>query len=198
MKLKIALAFTFLAALGTVKTVEGHAYPICIKQEGNECKGYMRHMDRCVKYKYNGCEGRPNKKHRACNAYEDPSMEKTPMYTDKFPMAKAKSGEELTMVWHPRNHANSPGDRQTGDVTTITIYMNPHKVTDVKNPQDPSEETFKQNQVATMPFGNPPYEFKGPVCDVSSDKDKGHCTGKWKVPENLQPGIYTFFVSFYI
>ena len=195
MKYQIVLAFFFLA-INLVPRVKGHAYPICIKFANGKCEGYMRHMSKCVEDDYRSCAGKPHKYKKACNAYDNAYVLSTPYYTEQFPLTKANPGEERTMQWHPRNHALQAGDGQDGEITKIRIFMSPNPVQGelTSQHQDADEATFKQNEVSVLDFGNKGGSTNGPVCDVSQDPEKGTCQGTWKIPQNLAPGTYTFWV----
>lgn len=98
-----------------------------------------------------------------------------PEYNDEFPMAEAYAGETLIVQHPPRGHSNQPSSH-------VFIFMNqiPNIFPGNKQP-DPKD--FKL--VAEYPFEH--------CYGLEKEISWARCTGPLKIPENTQPGVYTFW-----
>lgn len=98
-----------------------------------------------------------------------------PEYTDSFPMAVATSGETLTLQHPPRGHSAQPS-------SPVWVYMYP-----IPNVYP---QTKQLNRDAFQLISEYPYDN---CVGVEQELSWANCTGTMTIPNNLQPGIYSFW-----
>lgn len=107
-----------------------------------------------------------------------------------------RQGQTYRLAWPAKNHAAAVCTNQFIPDTSLDLYV--FKQQDENNMRDPSQAEFDRNPMPTS-FGADPHvqgqiDFKGfhrcpKFCE---NTDKAFCHGTFTVPDNLEPGIYTF------
>jgi len=167
-----------------IVNINAHSQPSCIKKlDKTTCVGFPRYYD----FNHLSNQLPSSDSNNTFYASRDriyqiqPGIDKIcpelPIseYTEKFPMATAKAGENITLQHPPRGHSSQPS-------SNVWIYMYPKPDMYPTNKQLNSSE-FKL--IGEYPFDN---------CEsVSKEVSWANCTGTIIIPQNLTSGVYTFW-----
>lgn len=173
--------------------VRAHSHIECVKlgTDGKTCQGYGRYYSI---YKA-GYEGTLESKDR--NFIVSPTLLQCPLdpaqgaqeYTEKYPMATVSPGENITMHWPPRGHADQPhsdvwifcADSSGKKLGRDEIYQgNAEKDEQI----DPFHGNDDANIGSLTKIGTMAYSENCQGDDVSWAK----CTGSFKIPKDWKEG----------
>lgn len=172
-----------LISLFIISSVSAHSAISCSKKVNGTCQGYSRY------YHFNHLDLPLPSSTASAKFYASRDREyliqagidkicpemTIPEYTDKFPMAQAKPGENITIEHPPRGHSSQPS-------SNVWVYMYPKPNMYPNNKQlDPKK--FKL--LGEFPFNN--------CTGVQQEISWANCTGTFTIPKNTKPGIYTFW-----
>lgn len=182
MKLSILIAY-ILVSLIQYSLVLGHSAVSCTDKNATSCRGYPRY------YHFNHLDQKLPSSDANDTFYASRDRETLiqpginricpemtiPEYTEKFPMAKAYPGQNLTLEHPPRGHSKQPSSK-------VWVYMNP-KANIYPDNKQPDAKDFKL--ISEFPFDN--------CYGVDKEISWANCTGTFQIPKNTKPGIYTFW-----
>ena len=160
-----------LSALLTSKIVHGHSHVECTNLENGKCLGYARYYD----YNHSPTNANESRDRNYIVSAGTMTCPQQPLgdakeYTDKFPMAQVRPGQNVTVQWPPRGHLAQPH-------SPVWIYC--FQSTGKKDPV--SEKDAGLRLLATMSYEN---------C-VGDDVSWAKCTGSFQLPQDWQPGVHS-------
>lgn len=117
-------------------------------------------------------------------------------YQGRQNVVRYMQGETYRLTWPAKNHAAATCTNRFIPDTSLDVFV--FKQQDEGNMRDPTQDEFNRTPLPTS-FGADPHvqgqiDFKGfQNCPrFCEDQDKAFCHGTFTVPDNLEPGIYTF------
>jgi len=173
---------TIIVALAVIANpfASAHTWVSCVNQQGNNCNAYIRNyvgrstptaaVDDYYTWK---ALGRPND-FPLCKP-DSQSSNRT--YTSQYPMATAKAGDTLNIMYTPNGHSN-PGDR--GLQTTSRIHWTGNPSTQLNTRADLNSG----NQLTSWPYGQ--------NCATTGDVASLPCVNGFTIPAGTPTGVYQF------
>mmetsp|Transcript_105098 Transcript_105098/g.128304 ORF Transcript_105098/g.128304 Transcript_105098/m.128304 type:complete len:422 (-) Transcript_105098:318-1583(-) len=200
----MAILALLLCVLFVVRITNSHSWAACVDYEkaselvsghvydDDACKGYIREwgsygtsyfsQDRGVNYIANGAGNLCHKDIKPGNNYAE-------SYSSQYPMPTYSVGEEVTVLWPAKNHANYECKNFIPD-TSMKLYMN-----SAVNPTSDLATIGEWTLVKDWHEGCSPMSdgcgFQNCI-DFCQKTDASICHGTFTVPQVQESGVYTF------
>jgi len=185
-------ALVMLAVVGgIVRDVRAHSWLDCLDWDvtTQSCKGYARNWAGKPADPFGTDRGRDNRPSGSvtegglvCIGGE--SEDDKDKYTPQFPRATVAAGQDLVLRWPAKNHANVGTQRGV----QLFISRTPDGGDDfghITNKDDYLQQCTAAGGLCEHSFSS------GPDCQTPG-VDKAECMATFRLPLNLQAGVYTF------
>lgn len=171
--------YTLLLLVLSASCIDGHTWLSCTKMVNNVCQGYIRNykgrdtptasVDDFYTWK---ALGRPQN-FQLCK----PDSQATRIYTQQYPMATARAGDTVNVMYTPNGHSQ-PGDQ--GLRTNARIHWTGSPSTSLNTRADLNDG----NRLGQWNYGS--------NCATSGDTASLPCVNGFTIPTGTPSGVYQF------